>query len=63
MKEICRSDAAAQHSKRETLISSRGAGRRGRPRNGKEEREIELPLFMGLFIRDEMWRAQEHEGR
>ena len=36
----------------------------GRPRDGrKEEREIELPLFMGLFIRDEMWWAQGHKGR
>lgn len=34
-----------------------------RPRKGEEWREIEVALFMGLFIRDEMWWAQGHKGR
>lgn len=33
------------------------------PRDRKDEGEIELLRFMGLFIRDEMWWTQGHRGR
>jgi len=44
-------------------IFQRSGKGEGSPRDRKEEREIELLLFMGLFIRDEMWWAQRHKGR